>query len=131
VPGSGVLAGVGSGIGFISSLVGAGGGFMTTPFLVWCNVTMHQAIGTSAALGFPIAAGGLIGYIIAGLTISGLPSGSIGYIYLPALAACAVASLLTAPIGARTAHRMNVASLKRAFAVLLLVLALYMATRAF
>ncbi len=114
VPGSGVLAGVGSGIGFISSLVGAGGGFMTTPFLVWCNVTMHQAIGTSAALGFPIAAGGLIGYI-----------------YLPALAACAVASLLTAPIGARTAHRMNVASLKRAFAVLLLVLALYMATRAF
>jgi len=131
VPGSGVLVGVGGGIGFISSLVGAGGGFMTTPFLAWCNVTMHQAIGTSAALGFPIAAGGLIGYIIAGLTISGLPSGSIGYIYLPALAACAVASLLTAPIGARTAHRMNVASLKRAFAVLLLVLALYMATRAF
>ncbi|MBU3724186.1 MAG: sulfite exporter TauE/SafE family protein [Burkholderiaceae bacterium] len=131
VPGSAPLAAVGSGIGFVSSLVGAGGGFLTTPFLVWCNVTMHQAIGTSAALGFPIAAGGLMGYIIAGLRLENLPEWSIGYIYLPALAACAAASLITAPIGARTAHKMNVASLKRAFAVLLLALALYMGSRAF
>ena len=131
VPGAGALAGVGSGIGFVSSLVGAGGGFLTTPFLVWCNVTMHQAIGTSAALGFPIAAGGLIGYVVAGLRLENLPEWSIGYIYLPALAACAAASLITAPIGARTAHKMNVASLKRAFAILLLVLALYMGSRAF
>ncbi len=131
VPGGVALAGVGSGIGFVSSLVGAGGGFLTTPFLVWCNVTMHQAIGTSAALGFPIAAGGLIGYVIAGLRLDNLPEWSVGYIYLPALAACAAASLITAPIGARTAHKTNVASLKRAFAVLLLVLALYMGSRAF
>jgi uncharacterized membrane protein YfcA len=122
---------VGAGIGFISSLVGAGGGFMTTPFLVWCNVVMHQAIGTSAALGFPIAVGGLIGYVVAGLNAQGLPAGSVGYIYLPALTVCALASMVTAPIGARTAHKMNVASLKRAFAVLLLALAVYMATRAF
>ena len=104
---------------------------MTTPFLVWCNVVMHQAIGTSAALGFPIAVGGLIGYVVAGLNAQGLPAGSVGYIYLPALAVCALASMVTAPIGARTAHKMNVASLKRAFAVLLLALAVYMATRAF
>ena len=131
VPGSAALGGVGAAIGFISSLVGAGGGFMTTPFLVWCNVAMHQAIGTSAALGFPIAMGGLIGYVVAGLNAQGLPVGSVGYIYLPALAVCAAASMVTAPVGARTAHRMNVASLKRAFAVLLLALAVYMATRAF
>jgi uncharacterized membrane protein YfcA len=122
---------VGSGIGFISSLVGAGGGFITTPFLVWSNVAMHQAIGTSAALGFPIAAGGLIGYVVSGLTAPGLPVGSIGYVYLPALIACSAASLITAPFGARTAHRMQVASLKRAFAYVLLVLASYMLTRAF
>lgn len=131
VPGSVTLGAVGSGIGFLSSLVGAGGGFLTTPFLVWCNVAMHQAIGTSAALGFPIAAGGLIGYIVAGANDPNLPAGSLGYIYLPALLACSLATLTTAPIGARTAHRMQVANLKRAFAVLLLLLALYMATRAF
>jgi len=122
---------VGSGIGFISSLVGAGGGFITTPFLVWSNVAMHQAIGTSAALGFPIAAGGLIGYVAAGATETNLPAGSFGYIYVPALIACSLATLITAPIGARTAHRMQVASLKRAFAYMLMVLAAYMATRAF
>lgn len=126
-----ILGLVGSGIGFISSLVGAGGGFLTTPFLVWCNVAMHHAIGTSAALGFPIAAGGLVGYVIAGWSLEGLPPWSVGYIYLPALAACAIASMITAPIGARTGHGMNVASLKRAFGVLLLTLAGYMATRAF
>lgn len=131
VPGKPVLGLVGSGIGFVSSLVGAGGGFITTPFLAWCNVSMHQAIGTSAALGFPIAAGGLIGYVMAGMSQPGLPQWSVGYIYLPALAACALASLITAPIGARTAHKMNVLSLKKAFGVLLLALATYMATRAF
>ncbi|MFN4900169.1 MAG: TSUP family transporter, partial [Betaproteobacteria bacterium] len=105
-------------------------GFLSTPFMVWCNVSMHQAIGTSAALGFPIAAGGLIGYVIAGLAVEQLPTWSVGYIYLPALAACALASLITAPIGARTSHRMNVVPLRRVFAVLLLTLALYMASRA-
>lgn len=131
VPGHLALGAVGSGIGFVSSLVGAGGGFLTTPFLVWCNVAMHQAIGTSAALGFPIAAGGLIGYVLAGTTENNLPLGSIGYVYLPALIACSVATLTTAPIGARTAHKMNVASLRKSFAYLLLALALYMLTRAF
>lgn len=131
VPPPAALGLVGSGIGFISSLVGAGGAFISTPFMVWCNVAMHQAIGTSAALGFPIAAGGLIGYLVAGANVTGLPSYSVGYIYLPALAACAVASLITAPIGARTAHKTNVATLKRVFACLLLVLASYMASRAF
>jgi uncharacterized membrane protein YfcA len=92
---------------------------------------MHQAIGSSAAIGFPIAAGGLIGYIVAGATEADLPSGSYGYIYLPALIACSLASLLTAQFGAKTAHRMQVASLKKAFAYLLVILALYMGTLAF
>lgn len=131
VPGAVGLGAMGSLIGFISSLVGAGGGFITTPFLTWCNVVMHQAVGTSAALGFPIAAGGLIGYVVAGTTESNLPAGSLGYIYLPALIAVSASSLLTAPLGAKTAHRMQVASLKRVFAYMLLLLALYMATRAF
>lgn len=131
LPGSAGLGGVGVLIGLVSSLVGAGGAFISTPFMVRCNVGMHQAIGTSAALGFPIAAGGLIGYVVAGLDVPNMPPYTLGYIYLPALAACAIASLITAPIGARTAHRTNVATLRRGFAVLLLVLAAYMSTRAF
>jgi uncharacterized protein len=131
VPGKPVLGCVGFGVGFISSLVGAGGAFISTPFMVWCNVVMHQAIGTSAALGFPIAVGGLMGYVMAGMGVEGLPDYSIGFVYVPALLATALSSMITAPFGARTAHKMQVASLKKAFAVLLLVLASYMLTRAF
>lgn len=131
VPSKPILGIFGLGVGFISSLVGAGGAFISTPFMVWCNVVMHQAIGTSAALGFPIAIGGLTGYILAGLGIEGLPNYSIGFVYLPALFATALASIITAPFGARTAHKMQVASLKKAFAVMLLLLSAYMLTRAF
>lgn len=131
LPGPAVLGAFGALIGLVSSLVGAGGAFISTPYLVRCNVSMHQAIGTSAALGFPIAAGGLIGYIAAGLDVPNMPPFTLGYIYLPALLACAVASLITAPMGARTAHRTNVATLRRVFAVILLMLATYMSTRAF
>ncbi|NBT33982.1 MAG: sulfite exporter TauE/SafE family protein [Betaproteobacteria bacterium] len=130
-PGPIVLGIVGGGIGLISSLLGAGGGFITVPFLTWCNVTMHQAVATSAGLGFPIALGGLVGYIIAGAHLEHLPPGSLGFIYLPALVILSVASVLMAPVGARTAHAMKVDSLRRVFAVLLLGLAAYMLTRAF
>lgn len=98
---------VGNGIGLISSLVGAGGGFISVPFMVWCNVSMHNAVATSAALGFPIAAAGTVGYIIAGWHETGLPPGHFGYIYLPALLAIGAASVLTAPLGARVVHALD------------------------
>ena len=129
VPGALGMGVVGSGIGLISSLLGAGGGFMTIPFLTWCNVTMHQAVATSAGLAFPIALGGLIGYAMAGWNLPGMPSGSVGYIYLPALVCLASASIMTAPMGARLAHKTDVPKLKRWFAYLLFVLAGYMLTR--
>ena len=120
------LIGTGSLIGFISSLLGAGGGFLTVPFLSWRGVGLRNAVATSAAMGFPIAAGGLAGYVVAGLHADGLPPGSLGYIYLPALFACAATSVLMAPVGATVAHRIHVQSLKRVFALLLLSLASYM-----
>lgn len=126
------MFGVGSGIGVASSLVGAGGGFISVPFMVWCNVKMHNAVATSAALGFPIAAAGTIGYIVAGLFVhEGLPAGSIGFIYVPALLSVAAASVLTAPLGARAAHALNTRRLKRVFAVLLYLLAGYMLYRSY
>lgn len=126
------MVGVGSAIGALSSLVGAGGGFISVPFMVWCNVKMHNAVATSAALGFPIAAAGTIGYIVAGLSVhEGLPAGSLGFIYLPALLSVAAASVLTAPLGAQVAHALNTRRLKRIFAVLLYLLAGYMLHRSY
>ncbi|WP_455283644.1 sulfite exporter TauE/SafE family protein [Cupriavidus necator] len=126
LPGFAGMAGAGGLIGFLSSLVGAGGAFVSVPFMTWCNVPIHNAVATSAALGFPIAAASVAGYILSGWQMPGLPAGSLGYIYLPALVVIAGASVLTAPLGARTAHRMDVGQLRKIFAVLLLCLASYM-----
>ncbi len=122
---------VGSGIGLLSGLVGAGGAFMSVPFMTWCNVPIRQAVGTSAALGFPIALANTAGYVVAGWSMPAALPGAFGYLYLPALAIIAVASVTLAPVGARTAHRTDVKKLKRLFAILLFGLAAYMLHRAF
>lgn len=122
LPGMAGLFAAGSVIGGVSSLVGIGGGTLSVPFMTWCNLKMHQAIGTSAAIGFPIAAAGALGFLLNGLMAQGLPQYSWGYIYLPALAGLVLTSMVTAPFGARLAHRLPVAKLKKIFAALLLVL---------
>ncbi len=124
------LIGVGAGIGLLSGIVGAGGAFLSVPFMVRCNVRMHAAVATSSALGMPIALAATAGFVIAGLRKSGLPPHSLGFVYLPALGAIVVASVLTAPLGARLAHAWDVARLKRAFALLMFGLGGYMAWRA-
>jgi uncharacterized protein len=126
LPGKTRLFSVGAGIGMVSSLVGAGGGFLSIPFLGRHNVKIHRAVATSAALGLPIAAAGTLGFIIAGLRQSGLPRWSIGYVYLPAMAVIVVASMLVAPVGASFAHRWPALKLRRAFATLLVTLGAYM-----
>ncbi|WP_153147530.1 sulfite exporter TauE/SafE family protein [Dechloromonas sp. H13] len=123
LPGRLGLAATGLGIGAVSSLAAIGGGALTVPFLIWCNVRPHSAIGTSAAVGLPIAIGGSIGYVWNGWGHAGLPPGSLGFIYLPALGCILAASVLTAPLGARLAHRLPVRTLKRVFAGLLVLLA--------
>jgi uncharacterized protein len=121
LPGLLGMFGAGNAIGIVSSLVGIGGGTLSVPFMVWCNIPVHHAIGTSAAIGFPIAIAGTVGYVVNGLEVSGLPELSIGYVYLPALVGIVAASVLTAPLGVRLAHSLPVDRLKRVFAVLLLV----------
>jgi len=95
--------------------------------MIWCNVPIRQAVGTSAALGFPIAAANTVGYLIAGWSMKPPLPGAIGYLYLPALAIVAVASVSLAPLGARVAHRTDTRRLKRIFATMLFGLAAYMA----
>ncbi len=109
-------------IGIVSAFVGIGGGTLSVPFMIYCNLPVHTAIGTSAAIGFPIAVSGAIGYVVNGLGATNLPPWSFGYVYLPALAAIVGCSVLTAPLGARLAHSLPVSHLKRVFAVLLLVM---------
>jgi uncharacterized membrane protein YfcA len=109
--------------GTLSSLVSIGGGTVVIPYLLWRNLALRQAIGTSAAISFPVAVGGTIGYIATGLHADGLPALSLGYVYLPCLLWTAAASVITAPLGAKAAHRMNTGLLRKLFAVLLLVLA--------
>lgn len=123
LPGTTGMLAVGSGIGVVSSLVAAGGGFLSIPFMVFCNVAIHQAVGTSAALGFPIAVAGTIGYILSGLKATGLPDYSLGYVYLPAFVGVVAMSMLIAPLGAKTAHSLPVKKLKRAFGGFLALLA--------
>jgi len=116
----------GSTIGSISAIVGIGGGTMTVPFLVWCNVVMQKAVATSAAVGLPIAIAGATGFLITGLNEIHLPDYAMGYIYLPALVGIVATSMLFAPLGARLAHRLPVPILKKVFAVLLAVLGIRM-----
>jgi uncharacterized membrane protein YfcA len=124
LPGAGGLAAVGAGIGTLSGLVGIGGGSMTVPFLTWCSIDIRRAVATSAACGLPIALAGTIGFTVAGWQDAGLPAGSTGYLYWPALVGVAGASVLTAPLGARLAHTLPVAALKRVFAAVLVLVGL-------
>ena len=110
-------------IGLVSSVVSAGGGFMSIPFMVWSNVAIHNAVGTSSALGFPIAVAGVVGYIASGWNAAGLPPYSLGYVYLPGFVGVVALSFLTAPIGAKLAHKLPVKQLKRAFGGFLALLA--------
>ncbi len=126
VPANAGLMGAGGVIGFISGLVGAGGGFISVPFMTWCNVAIHNAVATSAALGFPIAVANVAGYIISGMSVEGLPADAFGFIWLPALVVIAACSVFTAPLGAKAAHMLPVKKLKRIFASVLYVLAAYM-----
>lgn len=134
LPGKLGMFSVGGLIGVLASIVGAGGAFISVPFMTWSNVKIHNAVATSAALGFPIAFAGTLGYIWAGwnlppmqstLSGSAVPTGNLGYLYLPGLIIISIASMCTAPLGAKTAHKIDIAPLKKVFASVLYVLAAY------
>lgn len=121
LPKTGGMFTAGSIIGTFSSLVGIGGGTLSVPFMAWCNIPLHKAIGTSSAIGLPIAVAGTIGYIVNGIGVDGLPPLSIGYVSLPALLGISLVSVLFAPLGVKLAHSLPVVRLKKVFALLLFV----------
>jgi len=116
----------GSGIGAISALVSIGGGSLTVPYLLWQNVDIKKAIGTSAALGFPISVVGTLGYIINGWSVTTGEVFTFGFVYIPAVVLISATSFITAPYGARLAHKLPVKTLKKVFALLLILLSMKM-----
>lgn len=123
------MASMGMVIGLVSSWVGIGGGTMTVPYLSAYRVPLRRAIGTSAALGLPIALGGGAGYVWAGwhMPPQALPEGTWGWVHVHALVPVVLGSVLCAPLGAKLAQKLPVARLKRLFALLLLLMAAQMA----
>ncbi len=119
-------------IGGISSVVSIGGGVLSVPYLVWHKQSLRNAIATSAALGFPIAVGGTLGYIANGYAGGiALPEYSLGYVYLPVLFWLVVGTMVTAPFGASATHRLPVDILRKIFALILFILASKMLAKLF
>lgn len=116
--GMGIAGGV---IGTASAIFGIGGGSLMVPFLSYHQLLMQRAVATASACGLPIAVAGTAGFILAGWHTEGLPPSSLGYIYLPAFAGISMASVLFARIGAQFAHRLPAATLKKLFALLLVL----------
>lgn len=117
------LAGFGVFMGLIAGLFGGGGAVVGVPFLTWCNQSIHRAIGTVAALGFPISIIGTLSYIAAGWSVPDMPEWSLGFVYLPAVIGISTMSMISARWGARTAHKLKGDTLRRIFAVVLVALA--------
>lgn len=126
IAGNGGLLLGGSAIGAVSALVSTGGGSLTVPYLIWQNVDIKKAIGTSAAIGLPISIAGTVGYIINGWSASSVSHHTLGFVYLPAVLLISITSFIAAPFGARSAHKLPVAALKKVFALLLIVLSIKM-----
>jgi uncharacterized membrane protein YfcA len=113
-------------IGVVAALAGIGGGNVSNPFFLWRGVDMRRAVATSAACTFPVALASTAGFVWAGWRVPNLPDFSTGFVYWPAVVGIVAGSVLTAPVGARIAHSIPVAGLRRAFAVLLIVVGLLM-----
>ena len=119
LPGAFANSSAGTVIGVLSALFGIGGGSLTTPYFLWCNVSIHRAIATSAACGLPIGLFSAASFMAAGWGKE-LPEGALGFVYIPAFLGIAVAATLSARWGANLAHRLPALFLKRLFALVIL-----------
>jgi uncharacterized protein len=122
---------VAGGIGFLSAMMGIGGGAFGVTMMTLCGRPIHQAVATASGFGAAIALPAALGYIAAGWERDGLPPWSLGFVSVPGFVALAALTAITAPFGARLAHRLPQQALKRAFAAFLALIALNMLREAF
>lgn len=124
LPGRAAMRAAGAVIGFVSAIMGIGGGAVSTLFLTLHGVAIHRAVSTSAGVGVLIAIPGAIGYILAGIGREGLPPDALGFVSVAAFAFTIPTSLLTTRFGVALAHRLSRRSLERAFGLFLLAVVL-------
>lgn len=122
---------IAGGIGLLSAMMGIGGGAFGVTVMTLCGRPMHQAVATASGFGAAIALPAALGYVIAGWGREGLPDFSAGFVSLPGFIVLAALTAITAPIGARLAHRLPQQTLKRLFAVFLAITAINMLREAF
>jgi len=112
--------------GVIASLMGMAGGAILVPVLTYFGMPIRHCIGIATVCGVMVALFGSLGYIISGMGNELLPAWSLGYVYLPALLGVVLTSSLFAPVGVKFAAKLPVQTLKKFFAVFLIVVALKM-----
>lgn len=126
LPGGAALFSIGGVVGLLSSMMGIGGGAMSTPIMTACGVPIRRAVGTAAAIGLIIAVPGAIGFAISGLGVAGTPPLTLGYVSLVGFALVAPTTALVAPLGARLTHAIPPGLLRKAFALFLFATAVRM-----
>jgi len=120
------LQSIGLFTGVLASLMGIAGGAILVPILMYCSLSMRQAIGVATASGIIVAFFGALGYVIIGFGQSDLPPWSIGYIYLPALLGIVLTSSLFAPLGVKAGAKLPLSYMKKGFALFLMLVAFKM-----
>ncbi|RLZ07938.1 sulfite exporter TauE/SafE family protein [Acinetobacter sp. 2JN-4] len=125
LPSAPIQFAAGGGIGVASAIFGIGGGSLTVPFLNRYGVVMQKAVATSAACGLPIAAAGAIGFMWFGAKEQINVPNTIGYVHIYAFLGISTMSFITAKVGAKVAHRLSPAMLKKCFAGLLVTVGCY------
>lgn len=115
---------MGGGVGFLSVLMGIGGGTFGVPMMTLFGMPIHRAVGTASGFGLIIALPSAIGFLT--MQIDNPPPLTLGAVNLPAFAVIVAMTLLTTPLGVRLAHAMNPGPLKRAFGGFLILVALNM-----
>lgn len=123
-------AGIAAPVGFLSALMGIGGGTLSVPLMTMVSVPVHRAVATASVFGLAISVPAVCGFIWGGLGVAGRPWGSLGFVNLPAAVTLVSMSVLTAPYGARLAHVLDPRRLRLAFAVFLAISALRMLLKA-
>ncbi|KMK95709.1 sulfite exporter TauE/SafE family protein [Rossellomorea marisflavi] len=126
LPGKKASAFFGTGIGFISTLLGIGGSVMTIPFLRKQGMRMLNAVALATPLGLPIAIVGAFSYLVSGLQVDHMPASTIGFIYLPALVGFTVGGFIGVPFGRKWAQKLPDGVFSKAYLAILAVVIIMM-----
>lgn len=122
-PGRAATSGV---IGFLSVLMGIGGGSFGVPLMRLYGVPIHNAVATASGFGLTIAMPSVAGFLLSGWGAEGRPPFTVGLVNIPAFLIVISATMFTAPLGVRLAHAMDPKPLKRVFAIFIMLTALNM-----